>query len=75
MSNPRLTMWMNTEIVVLDTSSQAYHTPWFPKGADKAMFMMELISNTIALAPWAFQLRQRRIFRVDSGRSRPGPRE
>lgn len=40
-------MWMNTEIIALNTSQQTYYTPWFPKGADNALLMMELIANTI----------------------------
>jgi len=39
-------MWMNTQIIALDTATNIYYTPWFPRGADNAMFMLELIKNT-----------------------------
>lgn len=41
-------MWMNTEIVALNTSAQVYYTPWFPKGADNGVFAMERILHTFA---------------------------
>jgi hypothetical protein len=40
-------MWMNTEIVALDTSEWTYFTPWFPKGADNGVFMLEVLQNTL----------------------------
>lgn len=41
-------MLMLTQIVALDTSQQTYYTPWFPKGADNAMFALEKVLDTIA---------------------------
>lgn len=41
-------MWMNTQIVALDTAANSYYTPWFPKGADNGVFMMEKLLDTIS---------------------------
>ena len=40
-------MWMDTEIVALDTSSQTYYSPWFDKVADNAVFTMEKVLDTL----------------------------
>lgn len=40
-------MWMNTEIVALNTNVQTYFTPWFPKGADNGVFAAEVLLNTL----------------------------
>lgn len=47
-------MWMNTQIVALNTSPQTYYTPWFPRGADNAVFTMEKILDTIPGGAGAF---------------------
>lgn len=40
-------MWMNTQIVALNTTAQTYYTPWFPKGSDNGIFTMEKLLDTI----------------------------
>ena len=40
-------MWMNTQIIALDTASNTYYTPWFPRGADNGVFMMQRIQSTL----------------------------
>jgi hypothetical protein len=39
-------MWMNTQIVALDTNINIYYSPWFPRGADNAVFMAEILKDT-----------------------------
>jgi len=46
-------MWMNTQIVALDRRSVTYYTPWFGKGADNALFTLELILSTISGSTFA----------------------
>lgn len=62
-------MWMNTQIVALNTSAQTYLTPWFPKGADNGVFTLEKILDT--LSGTAFQVRVFTKNREDEG-SAPG---
>jgi hypothetical protein len=40
-------MWMNTEIVALNTSAQTWYSPWFPKGADNGVFTVEVVQSTL----------------------------
>lgn len=60
-------MWMNTQIIAFDTASNVYYTPWFPRGADNAVFALELIKNTLA----SFAVNVRTKNREDEG-SAPG---
>ena len=46
-------MWMNTQIIALDSAAAEYYTPWFPKGADNGIFTMELIQSTLTTVPIA----------------------
>ena len=39
-------MWMNTQIVALDTNVNIYYSPWFPRGADNAVFVAEILKDT-----------------------------
>jgi len=49
-------MWMNTQIVALNTSATVYYTPWFPKAADNAVFTLEKIQDTLATAPFKVEV-------------------
>ena len=40
-------MWMNTQIIALDTALNTYYTPWFPRGADNGVFSLELYQSTL----------------------------
>ena len=39
-------MWMNSQIVVLDSAAASYYTPWFGKSADNGVFTMEVLVDT-----------------------------
>jgi hypothetical protein len=62
-------MWMNTQIVALDTSAQTYFTPWMPKGADNGVFTMEKTLDTITGTAVAVRVFTK--YREDEGSS-PG---
>jgi hypothetical protein len=49
-------MWMNTQIVALNTTAQTYYTPWFPKGADNGVFTLEKILDTISGTAFAVRV-------------------
>jgi hypothetical protein len=44
-------MWMLTQITALDTSARTYLSSWFSKGADNAVFAMEVAENTLPDKP------------------------
>jgi hypothetical protein len=44
-------MWMNTQIVALDTNVNIYYSPWFPRGADNAVFVAEILKDTFGGSP------------------------
>lgn len=46
-----LHMWMNTQIVALDTNANIYYSPWLPRGADNAVFMAEILKDTFGSSP------------------------
>jgi hypothetical protein len=62
-------MWMNTEIIALSTSAKVYYTPWFPKGADNAVFTMERLEHTFGTSALAVTVYHKN--REDEG-SAPG---
>src|SRR5262245_39615578 len=39
-------MWMNTQIIGLDTNTTTYYSPWFPRAADNAVFTAEVLQDT-----------------------------
>jgi hypothetical protein len=47
-------MWMNTQIVALNTTDNFYFTPWFPKRADNAIFALEKILDSITPGAGSF---------------------
>jgi len=64
-------MWMNTQIVALNTSTQTYYTPWFPKAADNAIFTLEKVLDTIPTGADGFTVTVFTKNREDEG-SAPG---
>ena len=47
-------MHIGTEIMVIGTGARVYYTPWFPKGADNAIFIYEIIHSNLGSSPGAF---------------------
>lgn len=41
-------MWMNTQIIAINTGAQTFYTPWFPRGADNAVFTLEKQQDTFS---------------------------
>lgn len=41
-------MHIGTEIMAIGTGARVYYTPWFPKGADNAIFIYEIIHKSLA---------------------------
>lgn len=39
-------MWMNTQIIALDTNTTTYYSPWIPRGADNGVFAAEVFADT-----------------------------
>lgn len=44
-------MHIGTEIMVIGTGARVYYTPWFPKGADNAIFLLEIIHKSLTGSP------------------------
>lgn len=44
-------MWMNTQIVAVDTSATTYYSPWFRRGAENAVFTAEVLQDTFGATP------------------------
>mgnify|MGYP001262210476 CR=1 FL=1 len=40
-------MHIGTQLMTFGTSSQEYFTPWFPRGADNALFTYEIIRKNL----------------------------
>jgi hypothetical protein len=44
-------MHIGTQLMVIGTGARVYYTPWFPKGADNAILIYEIIHKSLTGSP------------------------
>ena len=49
-------MHIGTQVMVIGTGARSYYTGWFPKGADNASFIYEVIHSNLGTSPGAFTI-------------------